>query len=348
MKILVTGHNGYAGAVLVELLLKNGYEVVGIDANYYNEDCTFYSFSNDITSIEKDIRDITKEDLKGVDGICHLAALSNDPVGTLNVQLTHEINYLASVRLARLAKEARVRKFIYASSCSLYGVMDGDDALTEKAEFAPVTAYAKSKVLTEKELLPMGDQNFCVTSLRHATAYGISPKLRVDIVVNNLVGWALTSGQIKILSDGTPWRPLVHVEDMARAYLAVIEAPRDMVNQEAFNVGTNEDNYQIKDIAMMVKEVLCECDVIIVGEHGSDSRSYKVNFDKIKQILPHFDPQWNLRKGIEQIYEFYEKYHMTKEKFEGRYFIRLKQLMYLIETNELSQENLLWCRSAAV
>ena len=339
-KIIVTGHNGYLGTLLVKLLIEKGYEVIGIDTNYYNEDCNLYPYKNNIREIQKDIRRISEEDLKDGYALCHLAALSNDPVGELDPDLTYEINYRASVRLAKLAKKMSLKKFIYSSSCSLYGIA-GEEALTEEAEFNPITAYAKSKVLCEKDILPLNDKDFCVTILRNSTAYGISPKLRLDLVVNNLIGWALTTGQIKILSDGTPWRPLVHAEDIARAFIAVIEAQEDVVNGEAFNVGKNSENYQIKDIAAMIKEILPDCKIDITGEYGSDSRSYKVNFDKIEEILPHFKPQWNLKKGIEQIIEYYKKYNMSSDKFNERFFVRLKQINYLIK-NKLIDSNLYW------
>jgi len=339
-KIIVTGHNGFIGTLLVKLLIEKGYEVIGIDTNYFNEDCNLHPYKNNIREIQKDIRRISEEDLKDGYALCHLAALSNDPVGELDPDLTYEINYRASVRLAKLAKKMSLKKFIYSSSCSLYGIA-GEEALTEEAEFNPITAYAKSKVLSEKDILPLNDKDFCVTILRNSTAYGISPKLRLDLVVNNLIGWALTTGQIKILSDGTPWRPLVHAEDIARAFIAVIEAQEDVVNGEAFNVGKNSENYQIKDIAAMIKEILPDCKIDITGEYGSDSRSYKVNFDKIEEILPYFKPQWNLKKGIEQIIEYYKKYNMSSDKFNERFFVRLKQINYLIK-NKLIDNNLYW------
>jgi len=339
-KILVTGNNGFIGTILVKLLVEKGYEVFGIDTNYFDEDCNLYPYKNDIMDIKKDVRNIAKEDLKDVYAVCHLAALSNDPIGELDPDLTYDINYHASVRLAKLAKKLGVTKFIYSSSCSLYGIA-GEEAITEEAEFNPVTAYAKSKVLTEKSILPLSDSDFSVTTLRNATAYGISPKLRVDLVVNNLVGWALTTGQIKILSDGTPWRPLIHAEDIARAFIAVIEAPKEVIKGEAFNVGKNSENYQVKDIATMIKAVLPDCEIIITGEHGPDSRTYKVNFDKIGRMLQGFDPQWNLKKGIEQIVNYYKQYGMSSNKFNDRYFIRLKQIKYLVDKG-LVDSTLYW------
>lgn len=339
-EILVTGHNGYIGPLLVNLLLEKGYNVTGLDTNYYGPDCALFKAkkgSGEIKEIKKDIRQVTFKDLEGVDAVCHLAALSNDNIGQLDPGLTKNINYKSSVRMAELSRQVGVKKFIYSSSCSLYGKA-GEDALSETATFNPITAYAKSKVKTEEAILPMGDKDFCVTCLRNATAYGISPKLRLDLVTNDLVGWAVVTKQIKILSDGTPWRPLVHAEDIARAFIAVVEAPTEAVNQEAFNVGMNSENFRVKDIAHMIGEVIPGCEIVITGEHGSDSRSYKVNFDKIKNRLPGFKPVWTLRKGIEDVYEKYRQYKMDEKKFYGRYFVRLRQLKYLLDSGLLAKE----------
>jgi len=340
-KIIVTGHTGFIGSLMVPLLLEKGYEVVGIDTKFFGEDCEFYPPEKGFTEIIKDTRDIEEKDLEGAYAICHLAALSNDPMGDLDEQLTFDINHLASIEIAKKAKKVGVEKYIYSSSCSLYGIADGDVALTEDAEFNPVTAYAKSKVYSERDILPLATEDFSVTFMRNSTAYGISPKLRLDLVVNNLVGWAVTTGQIKIMSDGSPWRPLVHAEDIARAFIAVIEAPKDSVNKQCYNVGQSEENFQIKDIAKMVGEVVPDCEVVITGEHGSDSRSYRVNFDKIKNELPNFKPKWTLKKGIEEVYEAYKKYGMDDEKFNGKAFIRLKELQYLIETDKIN-DKLIW------
>jgi nucleoside-diphosphate-sugar epimerase len=339
-EILVTGHEGFIGSLLVKLLIEKGYRVTGLDTNFFNSDCELFNEKDEVKTIKKDIRQINETDLQGIDAVCHLAALSNDPLGQLNPDLTFEINFKASVRLAELCKKVGVSKFIYSSSCSLYGKA-GDDALTEEAVFNPITAYAKSKVMTEEHVLPMGDEKFCVTSMRNATAYGISSKLRLDLVVNNLVGWALVTGEIRILSDGTPWRPIVHAEDIARAFLAVIEAPVGRVNQQAFNVGIDTENYRVKEIAEAVAEMVPHCDIVITGEHGPDSRSYRVDFGKIKKHLPEFKPAWNLRKGIHQIHENYLRYKMNDEKFNGRYFIRLKQIQHLLNAGKINNE-LFW------
>jgi nucleoside-diphosphate-sugar epimerase len=339
-EILVTGYDGFIGPLLVNLLIEKGYRVTGLDTNFFNSDCELFHEENEVKIIKKDIRQINEVDLQGIDAVCHLAALSNDPLGKLNPGLTFEINFKASVSLAELCKKVGVSKFIYSSSCSLYGKA-GDDALTEEAVFNPVTAYAKSKVMTEEQVLPMGDEKFCVTSLRNATAYGISSKLRLDLVVNNLVGWGLVTGEIKILSDGTPWRPIVHAEDIARAFVAVIEAPAERVNQQAFNVGIDTENYKVKEIAEAVAEMIPHCDIVITGEHGSDVRSYRVDFGKIKTLLPEFKPAWNLRKGIHQIHENYLRYKMNDEKFNGRYFSRLKQIQHLLNSEKINNE-LFW------
>ena len=340
-KVVVTGHNGYIGTHLVRLLTEAGFKVIGIDTNFFGTDCEFFNPDLGIQELKKDVRKIEEKDFENTFAICHLAALSNDPIGELNPNLTNDINHKASVHIAQLAKKVGVERFIFSSSCSMYGIAGENNPLDENAPFNPITAYAKSKVNTERDLLPLSDKDFSVTFLRNTTAYGVSPKLRLDLVVNNLVGWAITTGQIRIMSDGTPWRPLIHAEDIARAFVAVLKAPFETINGVAYNTGKNEDTFQVKDIAKLVGEVVTKCEVIITGEHGSDSRSYKVNFNKIKTGLPGFLPQWNLKKGIEQLVEYYQKYHMNKENFEGRYFTRLKQLNFLIKNN-LIDKNLFW------
>ena len=340
-KVIVTGHNGFIGPHLVRLLKESGHYVKGIDTNYFDDSCKFSDYVEPDEEQIKDVRDIDISDLEGAYAICHLAGLSNDPMGALNENLTYDINHAASVRIAKLAKEAGVEKFIFMASCSMYGIADGDKALDETADFAPVTAYAISKVNTEKDVKPMGDENFSVTFLRNSTAYGLSPKLRLDLVVNNLVGWAITTGKIRIMSDGTPWRPLVHAEDIARATVAVVEAPKEQVNGKSWNVGQNSENFQIKDVAKMVGEVIPNCEVEITGEHGGDSRSYRVDFSKIEKELPNFKPKWKLRAAIEDIYKGYKEFGMDDEHFNGDYFIRLKKLEYLVEQNKLDHD-LIW------
>ena len=340
-KIIVTGHNGFIGPHLVRLLKESGYFVKGIDTNYFDESCRFSEQVKPDEELIKDVREINKTDLVGAYAICHLAGLSNDPMGDLNPNLTYDINHKASVRLAKLSKEAGVEKYIFMASCSMYGIAEGDLPLDETAEFAPVTAYAISKVNTEKDVKPMGDENFSVTFMRNATAYGLSPKLRLDLVVNNLVGWAMTTGEIKIMSDGSPWRPLVHAEDIARATLAVVEAPKEQVNGKSFNVGQNSENFQIKDIAKIVGEVIPGCKVVVTGEHGGDSRSYRVDFSKIEKELPGFKPKWKLKAAVEDIYNGYKVFGMNDEYFNGKNFIRLKQLDHL-NSEKLLDDNLFW------
>jgi len=340
-KILVTGHNGFIGTHLVRLLKESGYFVIGIDTNYFDEECQFSDSTKVDIEIIKDMREINENDLEGVYAICHLAGLSNDPMGALKPQLTYDINHLASVNIAKLAKKIGTEKFIFSASCSMYGISDGNEALDETAPFEPLTAYAISKVNTEKDIMPMGDNSFSVTFLRNATAYGLSPKLRLDLVVNNLVGWAMTTGKIRIMSDGTPWRPLVHAEDIARAFIAVIESPKELINMQSFNVGRNSENYQIKDIAELIGQVVKKCKIEITGEHGSDSRSYRVNFSKIENNLTAFKPKWKLVETIEEIYKGFVDFGMNEETFNGRYFIRLKQLEYLLNTKKLTS-NLYW------
>ena len=337
-KILITGHNGYIGPLLVNLLQEKGFEVVGIDVNYFDDYCDFFPNGlKPFTQKIKDVRDIEESDLEGIYAVCQLAAISNDPMGELNPSITDDINYKSAIEIAKKAKKVGVKKFIYSSSCSLYGIA-GDDALDETAELNPVTAYAKSKVATEIELAKLSDDDFCVTYLRNATAFGDSPKLRTDLVVNNLVGWAVTKGEIKIMSDGSPWRPLVHAEDIARAFVAMIETDASIINNEAFNVGMNTENFRIREVAQMVGEVVPNCEVVITGEHGSDSRTYRVNFDKIKNLVPAFQPKWTVKAGIEELYHQYTKQNIQFEDFTGRKFVRLKQLDYLQNENLVDKD----------
>lgn len=342
-EILVTGYDGFIGSLLVRLLTEKGYQVTGLDTNFFGSDCELFSEEKEVKIIKKDIRQINEADLQGIDAVCHLAGLSNEPLGQLNPALTFEINFKASVCLAELCKKVGVSKFIYSSSCGLYGKA-GDEALAEEAVFNPITAYAQSKVKTEEQVLPMGDKEFCVTVLRNAVAYGISSKLRLDLVLNHMVGWALLTGEIKILSGDTPWHPIAHAEDIARAFLAVIEAPVERINQQAFNVGIDRENYRVKEIAEAVVEMVPHCDIVFTGEHGPDSSSYRVDFGKIKKQLPEFKPAWNLRKGIHQIHENYLRYKMDDKKFNGRYFIRLKQVQHLLASGRINNE-LFWKQS---
>jgi len=327
MNILVTGHDGYIGAVLVPMLKHAGYQVVGLDA-YLFEDCLFGTAAPSIPALRRDIRDIQVSDLEGFDAIIHLAALSNDPLGDLTPESTYAINYRASVRLAQQAKEAGVPRFLFSSSCSLYGVA-GENILQEDAAFNPVSPYGESKVLVEVDVSKLADQSFSPTFLRNATAYGVSPKLRADLVVNNLVGFAYTTGEVLISSDGTPWRPLVHVEDICRAFVAVLHAPRELIHNEAFNVGRTEENYQIRDIAQMVKDVVAGARIKYAEGGGPDPRCYRVNCAKLVRTLPEFQPQWSVRRGIEQLYESYKTHGLTLDAFLGTHYTRIKHIKRL-------------------
>lgn len=310
MRVLVTGHNGYLGSVMVPFLQRAGHDVVGLDS-YLFEACVHGPVTTDVPSVRADLRDVAPEQLEGVDAVVHLAALSNDPLGDLEPEHTYAINQQASQRLAEAAKAAGVRRFLYSSSCSIYGASDTSAVLDETAPFAPVTAYAISKVRVEEELHHLADDAFSPTSLRNATAYGWSPRLRCDLVLNDLVARATLTGQVLVLSDGTPWRPIVHVEDIARAFLAVLEAPAEAVHDEAFNVGAGSENYQIHELADIVAEVVGDCEVVITGEAGADPRSYRVDFSKIAARLPAFQPQWTARRGAEELHAAYRQHGLT-------------------------------------
>jgi nucleoside-diphosphate-sugar epimerase len=339
MKILLTGHKGYIGTVMVPMLVAKGYEVIGLDSDLY-ERSTFGEGLPEIPEIKKDIRDVEPSDLIGFDAVLHLAGLSNDPLGNLNADLTYEINHLASVHLAKLAKEAGVERFIFSSSCSNYGA-GGEDWLTEESPFNPITPYGISKVRVEQDVAQLADDNFSPTFLRNATAYGVSPRLRFDLVLNNLVAWAFTTGRIYIKSDGTPWRPIVHIEDISRAFIAVLEASRELVHNEAFNVGRNQDNYKIRDIAEIVKETVPGCEIEYAEDGGPDKRCYRVDCDRIARTLPEFQPQWNARKGAQELYDAYQKVGLTLEEFEGTKYQRIAHIRYLL-SDGLLDNTLRW------
>lgn len=342
MRVLVTGNRGYIGAVLTELLLTKGYGVVGYDTDYY-EDWEPIKSSKDIKQIKKDIRQVSENDLENIDAIVHLAALSNDPLGDLDPKLTDEINFRATVKLANLSKEVGIKRFIFASSCSMYGIA-GTKTITEDAPLEPLTPYAVSKTNSEQALSKIADNNFSPVFLRPGTAYGPSPRLRCDLVVNNLTGWAYTTGKIKIMSDGTPWRPVIHIDDLCQAFIACLEAPIEIVQNEAFNLGQNEENYQIRDIANVIKEIIPGSEIEYTHQHGPDSRSYKVSFDKINSKLKDFfHPKWKLKQGVIQLYDTFKSHGLTYEEFTGNKYIRINRLKELIEKKKLNQD-LFWVK----
>jgi len=334
MKLLVTGHLGYIGAVATPLFLEAGHDVVGLDCDYYRR-CTFDAGGTlaRVPSIEKDMRDVTAEDFRGrnFDAVIHLAALSNDPLGNLDPDLTMDINHQATIHLARLAKQAGVPRFLYASSCSNYGASGGEEMLDENAPLNPITAYGRSKVESERDLAAMADDDFSPTSLRCATAYGVSPRMRFDIVLNNLVAWAVTTGKVRLKSDGSAWRPIVHIEDIARAYLALLDSPREVIHNVAFNVGRSEENYRIRDLAQIVADVVPNCELEIADGAVADARNYRVSCDRIAGAVPGFNPTWNARRGVEELYEAYRASGITLEEFEGPRYLRIAHIRKLME-----------------
>jgi nucleoside-diphosphate-sugar epimerase len=340
MKVLVTGNNGYIGAVMVPMLQLKGFEVTGIDTDFY-EGCTFgaESISGPIRKIpylKKDIRDVRLSDLRGVDAIIHLCALSNDPLGNLNPNLTYQINRDASVQLAKLAKKAGVHRFVFSSSCSVYGASTAD-IVDEKSATNPVTPYGESKLQAEAGISKLADSKFCPTFMRSATAYGVSPMLRCDLVLNNLTAWAYTNKLVLLKSDGTPWRPIVHVQDICRAFTSVLEAPKDLVNNEVLNVGKTAENYRIREIAEIVKAVVPDSRIEYAKNAEPDKRSYKVDFTKIATTLHNYKPEWDARAGAKQLYEAYKKVGLLLEEFEGPRYKRVDVLESLIRSGKLDE-----------
>lgn len=320
----------------------SGHEVVGLDSFLF-EGGTFGPDDSQINSRRMDLRDVQLSDLEGFDAVMHLAALSNDPLGNVNPQLTYDINHIGSVRLARLAKQAGVGRFIFASSCSLYGVA-GDDMLTEEAAFNPITPYGESKVLFEQDVARLADDDFSPTFLRNSTAYGVSPRLRADVVVNNLVAIAHTTGEVLIQSDGTPWRPLVHIEDISRAFLAVLHASRELVHNAAFNVGRSEENYRVRDLGTLVEQVVPGSKVRYAEGGGPDPRCYRVDCGKLLRTLPEYRPQWTVRRGMEQLRDAFEANGLTKEELLGDRYFRIKRIRALQSQGSLD-ESLRWVRT---
>jgi nucleoside-diphosphate-sugar epimerase len=336
MKVLVTGQRGYIGVEMVPALRAAGHEVVGLDTGLYDA-CDFASPPDEVPNLNVDLRDVTAKHLEGFDAVCHLGALSNDPLGDLLAKVTYDINQHASVRLGKAAKEAGVSRFVFSSSCSLYGA-GGEKFLDENAAFYPVTPYGESKVLVEQELSHIAGDGFSPVYMRNATAYGVSRRLRADIVVNNLVGHALTTGKVLMQSDGTPWRPLVHIKDIINGFLAALTAPVAAIHDQAFNIGRTSENYQIRQVAELVAQVVPNCEVSFAPGASPDLRNYRVSFEKAETKLPGYQPQWTLRAGIEELYNAYKAAGLTKEEWLGPRYYRLRTVRGLQESGKIDSE----------
>ena len=338
MRVLVTGHEGYVGSVLASRLVDAGHTVVGLDAGFFAE-CVLGPMPDPVPAIGTDLRDVTAEHLTGFDAVIHLAALCNDPLGNLDADLTREINYRASVRLARAAKDAGVARFLFSSSCSLYGSGDPDGPmLDENAQFYPVTPYGESKILAEQGIAELADDGFSPVFLRNATAYGFSPRLRGDIVVNDLTAHALLTGEVRLLSNGRAWRPLIHVEDIAAAFEAMLTVPRDRVHGKAYNITQTSENYLIRDVAEIVAEVVSGSRLSFAEGAGTDLRNYRVTGDLVAAEVPEFQPTWTVRKGVEQLVEAYQRYGLTLADFAGEPFQRIKRIQALRSGGRLDDD----------
>jgi nucleoside-diphosphate-sugar epimerase len=342
VRVLVTGSSGYVGSVLCPIFEEHGHEVVGLDTGYY-DGCDFGAYDGERQRITLDVRDVEPRHLEGFDAVVHLAALSNDPLGDLSPELTHEINHHGTVRVARAAKKAGVPRFVFASSCSMYGASDADALLAEDAPLRPLTAYAESKVRSEEALRELDGDGLTTVSMRNATVYGVSPRLRLDIVLNNLAAWSHVTGKIRLLSDGMSWRPLLHVRDLAKVAVRMVEAPSELVAGRAFNVGSAAQNYLVRDLAEVLAEVT-GCEVEFAGDASPDPRSYRVDFSELERAFPDLELDWNARRGAEELVGAYRAVGLTEDDFEGRSYIRLRQLRHLLDEHRLD-DDLRWAQS---